>query len=314
MSRWNISYDDVASHSPQSYSDSSYENMFDDELMECFQPETWNKICEDEKEMLAVLQELGNRYAQDHGIWNMPVIEKETNSSLYGGYVERKNTITINLGEAKKNPLEVLDTVAHEENHAFQCQCITNNQGGYTEEERALLKAQNAPGVYINKGSGYLSQSLEADSNNAGLQFVLQHKDKFEHLPEFETYINGRSDYYHEVVDCYEESPEKITLSEYGQILKAYSMGKITQEEAEKARNCLQEGYNFIRTEGATLRDQVREIQYELDMQKQYQQDDGLDFLEEGNIQEENTECAQEEAIEVLNLEENQMSNGYTME
>ncbi|MEI3182546.1 MAG: hypothetical protein V8S98_03905 [Lachnospiraceae bacterium] len=53
MSRWNISYDDVASHSPQPYSDSSYENMFDDELMECFQPETWNKICEDEKEMLA---------------------------------------------------------------------------------------------------------------------------------------------------------------------------------------------------------------------------------------------------------------------
>ena len=42
MSRWNISYDDVASHSPQSYSDSSYENMYDDELMECFQPETWN--------------------------------------------------------------------------------------------------------------------------------------------------------------------------------------------------------------------------------------------------------------------------------
>ena len=87
--------------------------------MECFQPETWNKICEDEKKMLSVLQELGNRYAQDHGIWKMPVIEKETNPSLYGGYVERKNTITINLEEAKKNPLEVLDTVAHEENHAF---------------------------------------------------------------------------------------------------------------------------------------------------------------------------------------------------
>ena len=86
MSRWNISYDDVASHSPQSYSDSSYENMFDDELMECFQPETWNKICEDEKEMLAVLQELGNRYAQDHGIWNMPVIEKETKSAGSSGY------------------------------------------------------------------------------------------------------------------------------------------------------------------------------------------------------------------------------------
>ena len=116
------------------------------------------------------------------------------------------------------------------------------------------------------------------------------------------------------MVDCYEESPEKITLSEYGQILKAYSLGEITQEEAENARNCLQEGHNFIRTEGVTLRNQVREIQYELDMQKQYQQDDGLDFLEDKNIQEEQTECVQEEAIEVLNLEENQMSNGYTME
>ena len=314
MSQWDVSFDDVVSDAPQSYSDSGYESLSDDELLECFQPETWNKICENEKEMLDVLQELGNRYAQDHGIWNLPAIEKETNPNLYGGYAERQNVITINLEQAKKNPLEVLDTVAHEENHAFQCQCITRNQGGYTEEERALLKAQNASGVYIDKGPGYLSQSLEADSNNAGLQFVLQHKERFEQLPEFEAYINGRADYYHEVVDCYEESPEKITLSEYGQILKAYSLGEITQEEAENARNCLQEGHNFIRTEGVTLRNQVREIQYELDMQKQYQQDDGLDFLEDKNIQEEQTECVQEEAIEVLNLEENQMSNGYTME
>lgn len=314
MSQWDVSFDDVVSYSPQSYSGSRYESLSDDELLECFQPEAWNKICEDEKEMLDVLQELGNRYAQDHGIWNTPAIEKETDPNLYGGYAERQNIITINLEQAKKNPMEVLDTVAHEENHAFQCQCITRNQGGYTEEERALLKAQNAPGVYIDQGPGYLSQSLEADSNNAGLQFVLQHKERYEHLPEFETYINGRADYYHEVADCYEESPEKITLSEYGQILKAYSLGKITQEEAENARNCLQEGHNFIRTEGATLRNQVREIQYELDMQKQYQQDDGLDFLEDGNIQEEQTERVQEEAIEVLNLEEHQMSNGYTME
>lgn len=312
MAQPNISYDNVQPQDTYWYGDNRYENLTDDELVECFKPHEWEQICKSEEEMLKALRELGNRYAKEQGIDEMPSMVKETDPSLCGGYYAVGNVIKINLEVAAENPIGAMDTVAHEENHAFQIQCIKQENGKYTEGERALLKAQNE--AYIRNGPEYWSQSLEADSNNAGLRFVLQHKDKFLNFPEFDTYIKERSSYYHNVVDCYEESPESITLSEYVQILKAQSWGGITQEEADNARKCLQEGNNSIRLEGIELRDQVREIQYKLEQQNAYQQDDGLDFLNHENEEAaEEQQNVQEETIEVLNVEENQTTNEYGM-
>ncbi len=291
----------------------TYADLSDDELINCFKPRLWDEICKDDKKMLEVMQELGDRYADMHGIKDKPIVIKEEDERLLGGYIEGANIITVNLTEAKRNSIEVLDTIAHEENHALQYQCKREHDGstaGYSEGELAVLKAESAE--YEKEGLRYLFQSLETDSNNAGLRFTLHYKDKFINEEEFESYLQKRANVYHQIADRYAEEPDIIKQSEYGQILKAYSQKKISAEEAECARKCLVEGNSFIRVESDYLREQVKKIQNEIARKRIQEKDDGLGFLDE-TCTGKNVERSQEE-IEVLITEKQEIQNEYMIE
>ena len=292
---------------------STYADMSDDELINCFKPHSWSEICKDDQRMLEVMQELGDRYADMHGIKDKPIVIKEEDERLLGGYIEGANIITVNLTEAKRNSIEVIDTIAHEENHALQYQCKREHDGsaaGYSEGELAVLKAESAE--YEKEGLRYLFQSLETDSNNAGLRFTLHYKDKFINEEEFESYLQKRANVYHQIADRYAEEPDIIKQSEYGQILKAYSQKKISAEEAECARKCLVEGNSFIRVESDYLGGQVKKIQNEIARKRAQEVDDGLGFLDE-TCTGRNVERPQEE-IEFLRMEKQEIQNEYTIE
>ena len=80
--------------------------------------------------------------------------------------------------------------------------------------------------------------------------------------------------------DEYEDEPEKVRMSEYLQVLKAYLSGKLTVDEAEDAKRCLQTK-NSIRMETEYLRGQLQEIKQDMEVQNEVQKlEDGLDFLE----------------------------------
>lgn len=308
MGKYILDYSNV---NPELSQDTKYADLSEEELIDCFQPEAWKEICRDEREMLRVLQEVGNRYAEGHGIEERPVIERVSDPKVYGSYSYGRNVITINLDEAKKNPMEALDTVVHEENHALQYQCMdygSDTTTSFTKEEIALLKAETE--AYVNDEPRYHRQSLEVDSNNAGLRFVLYCKDRFINTPEFEEYINKRDEFYQLLGDEYEDEPEKVRMSEYLQVLKAYSSGKLTVDEAEDAKRCLQTK-NSIRMETEYLRGQLQEIKQDMEVQNEVQKlEDGLDFLEEEIGSAEDIQ----ETVEVLEVQENEAVNEYSME
>ena len=110
--------------------------------------------------------------------------------------------------------------------------------------------------------------------------------------------------------DEYEDEPEKVRMSEYLQVLKAYSSGKLTVDEAEDAKRCLQTK-NSIQMETEYLRGQLQEIKQDMEVQNEVQKlEDGLDFLEEETGSAEDIQ----ETVEVLEVQENEAVNEYSME
>ena len=247
---------------------SSYQGKGKAELLEMFQPETWNQMDDDEK--IDLLAEMGKVYSEEHGIENVPRFEQELDSSLYGGYDELTNTVSVNL-DACKNPLEALDTVAHEVNHAYQKQSIDQENGRYSEKERALLKAEN--GIYITSGKGYDRQSYEQDSNNAGVKYVLESKENFSGKAAFQDYLHGREEHFNKVTNDYLENYHQQCASEISQVEKAYLFGYISQEEREQAISCIVDRENSIKTEMLSMQETVQKLHQEVAMNKECQMD-----------------------------------------
>ena len=84
----------------------------------------------------------------------------------------------------------------------------------------------------------------------------------------------------------------------------------MTVDEAEDAKRCLQTK-NSIRMETEYLRGQLQEIKQDMEVQNEVQKlEDGLDFLEEETGSAEDIQ----ETVEVLEVQENEAVNEYSME
>lgn len=226
----------------------------EEELLEQYKSKNWNAL--DEQDRLHLMHETVAVYCQKTGIKNVPDIMKEHSSDLYGSYSAHFNTIYVNL-EHCKNPYEALDTIIHETNHAYQEQCIREDSG-YGQEERALLKAENGK-AYQDSGLAYERQSLETDSNNAGIKVLLSEQARYEKDPLFAEYISGRAEYFEKITADYTKNTEASRNSERSQVKKAYEGYEISAEEYQNAKNYLQDTQDNIKKEAVKLEANIQE-------------------------------------------------------
>lgn len=244
-----------------------YAEMSKDELLGCFRSNKWETLSNPEKVQL--LQATGDMYAKEHGILKPPFFAQEKNGERYGGYNSRGNQIKINL-EKCSNPYEALDTVAHEENHAYQCQCIKYENGKYSEQERALIKAENGS-AYVSFGITYHRQSIEADSNNAGAGYTLSERSRFQDDPAYREYLRGRAGYFEIVGNDYEKQRLACDNSELNQVSISFSNGEISKEERNSAEECIYSNSNSIKEESSSLRREIKQSYVEcVEQQEQY--------------------------------------------
>ncbi len=240
--------------SSHSSSSDPYKGLSKSELLDRFNSENWSQL--DGQGKLQMLRAVGKIYAEENGIKDPPHIVEDY-GDRYGGYNDWNNQIRISLDKCS-NPYEALDTIAHEENHAYQAQCIKEGQG-YTPEERALLKSENGS-AYRTGTAAYGRQSLEIDSNNAGAKFLLQEQGRFQKDPAYAEYMSGRVAYFNNMADDYKNNREACDESESRQISEAFSRWKIDGDERQLAENCLQDGHNYIKEEALGFSERSREV------------------------------------------------------
>ncbi len=240
--------------SSHSSSSNPYEGLSKSELLDRFNSENWGQL--DGQGKLQMLRAVGKIYAEENGIKDPPYIVEE-HGDRYGGYNDWNNQIRISLDKCS-NPYEALDTIAHEENHAYQAQCIKEGQG-YTLEERALLKSESGS-AYRTGAVAYGRQSLEIDSNNAGVKFLLQEQGRFQKDPAYAEYMSGRVVYFNNMANDYKNNREACDESESRQISEAFSRWEIDGDERQLAENCLQDGHNYIKEEALVFSERSREV------------------------------------------------------
>lgn len=199
---------------------------------EIFLSENWHRLSD--KEKLDTLQEFSDSHAKSIGISNPPtVVSLHTdNKSDYGAYVGTTNRIKVNLLNCE-NPYEAMDTIVHENNHAYQTQCIENNNGKYSDEERTLMAAQMKH--YYNSGDEYFVQAIELDSCNAGADYVLKHNDVYKKDPNYFSYLSDRKAEFESVGELLKEKTKFCNDSEMKQLDQAFFFGEISGTEYDKA-------------------------------------------------------------------------------
>lgn len=234
-------------------SQNRFSTYSEEDLLEQYKNKVWKEL--DSQSRLDLMHETIATYCKKNGIKSVPNILEERSSSLYGSYSAYSNTVYINL-ELCNNPYEALDTIIHETNHAYQEQCIKENTG-YTQEERALLKAENGE-AYQKEGLAYERQSLETDSNNAGIKILLSEQARYEKDPLFAEYMSKRVQYFGKIAADYTQNTEASRNSERLQLKKAYEECEISAEEYQYAANYLQDSKDNIKKESVKLETSIQ--------------------------------------------------------
>lgn len=194
--------------------------------LNAFQSDSWNGLSNEEKKQL--LKDFEWDYAQSIQLKAIPTIKEINSTNLYGGYSPKVNCITINLSKLD-NPYEALDTIVHEVNHAYQCQCISEKKM-YSEGERAIMHAEFQE--YRNSGVEYDLQMVEMDSNNHAAEFIIcQCSEKMANDPAYYEYLVSRNEHFTGLntyidnnLDCYQNLAQ-------AQLLDAVSDGFISNQE-----------------------------------------------------------------------------------
>lgn len=257
-----ISFDQPGSVNP-------YSGKSKEELLEMYQPKVWETLEDHEK--MSLLEATGKIYSDEKGVQNAPFFEQELNDGLYGGYNGGTNTVTVNLKNCD-NPFEALDTVAHEVTHAYQAESIQKVSGSYTEKELALLKAENG-WAYESSGLAYDRQTLEQDSNNAGIRYVLALKERFQGNASFQDYLHTREEHFQKNVEDYLNNYHENCLSEMRQVEKAYRYGEITDEERTQALSCIIDRENSVKADMLNLQEEIQKAHHETAVNKECQAD-----------------------------------------
>lgn len=200
-----------------------FKNQSDEELLKNFRSENYAQI-KSKSEKINLLQEVENRNAKEQGRPPCKVVplDKKYELGCFGEYSEDKNTISVNMRD-DINPYEMLDTVYHEGEHAFQTHCVECRRAGKPMPEGALPKEtldmcevesfyttkdnlhRGSGDMYLDKSSPLIGQyynynatvdyrmcTSEIDSNTYAVGKVMQNRELWKGDPAYVNYLDSR--------------------------------------------------------------------------------------------------------------------------
>lgn len=167
-------------------------------LISNFRSDVWEKINDNDKR-IAILQEVENRNALQQGREPCKVKIIDSSAADYGLYSSRNNTISVNINEyiisgkgvVYNSSYEVLDTIYHEGEHAYQDKCI-KTRTGLPKTTIDMCEVENIAGNYMGK-IPYNHCTCEIDSNNFAVNKVMEVGTFFEGDPRYSEYLEKRS-------------------------------------------------------------------------------------------------------------------------
>lgn len=240
------SWNDTA---PETGAEESNARSYSDAGIEAFRSDNWDKMSDQEK--IESLQAFSDDYAAEIGLSNPPQVVTETDTRLYGGYVSNTNQLKVNL-TACSNPYEAIDTVVHEDNHAYQAAAIDSALTGgsrYSAGDTAVLKAENGI-AYASSGTAYDTQAIELDSNSVAVKYVSERCSGMRDDPSFYDYMSSRDGHFQKVNAVIAQDSKIVDSQEIAQVNKAYSAGELTPDEAKLASDTIAQGNIGFRQAG----------------------------------------------------------------
>ena len=167
-------------------------------LLSNFRSDAWQKI-QDKDKRIALLQEVENRNAKEQGREPCTVQELDSLETDYGVYSGSQRTISVNIndqlisssGVINNSSYEVLDTIYHEGEHAYQDKCV-ETKTGLPKTTIDMCEVENVRGNYKGK-IPYDHCTCEVDSNNVAVNKVMDSGKLFEGDPKYSEYLEKRS-------------------------------------------------------------------------------------------------------------------------
>lgn len=218
-----------------------YSTYSKDELLDTFKTENWEKL--DDENRIAIVQEMENRTAEEQGRPPAEIVSSYDDGA-YGGYTSTNNQISINVSDFSS--YETLDTYVHESTHAYQSHCIQGGEG-YDDQTLSMMVAEMARDEqgnlynYARSSPEYDMQCDELDSNNKAATFMLEQRERYEHDPEYRTYIEERATHFSEVNSTLDNNSEDRVRLQNDQAYVAYIRGDISEDQynslSEKINN-----------------------------------------------------------------------------
>ena len=202
-----------------------FKNQSDEELLKNSRSENYAQI-KSKSEKINLLQEVENRNAEAQGRPPCKVVplDKKYELGCFGEYSEDKNTISVNMRD-DINPYEMLDTIYHEGEHAFQTHCVECRRAGKPMPEGALPKETldmcevesfytTKDNLHLGSGDMYLDKSApligqyynykatvdyrmctsEIDSNTYAANKVMQNRELWKGDSAYVNYLESRID------------------------------------------------------------------------------------------------------------------------
>ena len=207
-----------------------------DQLLDSFRSSNWNQLASDDR--IAVVQELENRAAVLQGREPARVVPMN-DFRYYGSYDDSTNQMKVNVDQ-NVSPYEVLDTFVHENNHAYQAECIKNDTG-YDEFTRHMMAAESARDQngnlynYYGSSPAYDRQLNEMDSNNAAARFLIGQSERYGDDPAYREYLEDRIEHFEQVNSDLDANPEAVKQQQMDQLDRAHAMGDLSDEQYESA-------------------------------------------------------------------------------
>ena len=222
--------------SPQREPVSDWSRCSGDELLNQFRSENWSKIT-NSNDRIAILQELENRIAVNQGRSPATVVEMGKNSGFYGAYSGESNRIAVVVQDVPS--YEVLDTLIHESNHAFQDYYI-NATDGLDERSWLMMRAEiarDSDGMlynYVQTSPLNNMQCCELDSNCQASAFAIFQTERYYSDPEFVKYLESRADYFAKVNDDLDRLSELRSEVQKRQADSAFLSGNLSDRQYVK--------------------------------------------------------------------------------
>ena len=225
---WSQLTEDSA-HSEQEKVD--YSAYSKDELLDTFKTENWEKLNDENR--IAIIQEMENRTAVEQGRPPAEIVSSY-DAGTYGGYTSTNNQISINVSDFSS--YETLDTYVHESTHAYQSHCIQTGEG-YDDHTLSMMEAEMARDEqgnlynYARSSPEYDMQCDELDSNNKAAIFMLEQRERYEHDPDYRTYIEERAAHFSEVNATLDGNSEDRVRLQNNQAYVAFIRGDISEDQ-----------------------------------------------------------------------------------